>query len=312
MFGGSTLPAITPEPMSTKWHSVHANFLYLFRKSYIRNIEMWYNQIAPHKQRDVFRNVVKSIHEHVPKPVTDELVLHRAQHIWHLYAEVLADDVKDKVISWVSTVDSAMLEQFREAFTAVQMTFMPASTIKRTFVPLPQSQSPVDRRNFRKKIDWLSSKTSETMRNTTHNPMDEKHVVVEQDTSKAKKKRFVIQTRQEAAAEAAFKLLGVTEGTLDSLKEKRKGAIGETFSVNADGLTTYCSKQAKRQERSYSNRVVSTFSETNASSWTTTTRDFIRNHGSPKTSYISPDQHPAIARVTASLGLCVPNIPLRK
>eukprot|EP00455_Lapot_gusevi_P027012 TRINITY_DN28553_c0_g1_i1.p1 TRINITY_DN28553_c0_g1~~TRINITY_DN28553_c0_g1_i1.p1 ORF type:complete len:130 (-),score=17.76 TRINITY_DN28553_c0_g1_i1:30-395(-) len=103
-----------------------------------------------------------------------------------------------------------------------------------------------------------------------------------------------------------------TDAKIAELKQKRQlHQQSDKYVVDpSTGCSTfYATRGSPRQQSNSKNRVMATFQPTEASSWISTTRELIRNYGTRVLAVerVLPEQHPAIALTTASVGLCVPN-----
>lgn len=295
------------EHMSTKWHSLKGRFRYMFEASAVEAIENWYNTIAPQRHREAFREVAKGIHtldaRDVPATV-DPLVEHRAKHMIVLYGALLSSAGAAQTKQWLiaPTTSPDQLDKFRDVFSAVQKMLATQTTTKEAFVKRPVADPRKTDKN-RKRIDWTSGNAAEKVRQSYGNPMGGEKPAQLQLSALAKKNA---EGSSKARSEASFE--EECEETFDKLHAKqRQNDLEGVYEVNADGCTVYRPK-ARAVTGVTGERVVATFGNPSAASWRSTTREHIRNHGAVKQEIIKAEEHPAIARVTASLGLCVPTL----
>ena len=282
-----TRPALLkpePEKNSTKWHSIKNNFRYLFVPQYFQNIELWYNTIAPIRHRESFRTVIKGIHHQQPTTLVDEAQQSRTAHMIELYGKVLSKEGREKARAWIVGSDPTNLERFRDVFTAVQATFQAQSTMKAAFEPSisevkPARQLPV--------LPFIPA----------HQPAD---------TTKQR------QTKPKSQFDGfdANAALGLADGeaSLIELKASKIGITNGTYTVDEHGCSVFKACAGNTAEgKSQSFRVVPSFGR-RGGDWMSTSRETMKNYGITIPERVIPDQHPAIARVTASIGLCVPNL----
>lgn len=296
---------VQDEKPNTKWHNVKDRFRSMFNKEHIDIVERWYNTIAPKKHRDSFREIVKVIYAHEPQKIADPVAAHKAESMMRLYSKVLSGPARVKAQSWVAVATPEQLERFRDIFTAIQTLLQPVSRLKETYTgrTLPDL---LPHNHNRRKIDWSSTKTADLVRSAAENPMDTEHVVTEA-TSPTKRFRKPL---KQFDAESVMKSLGITDDQLEELRRQRRDdeQVANYVVDPQTGMSMYRSKTATKAatQSNTKSRVVATFSADTATSWLSTTRDHIRNFGARPTDRVSADKHPAVTRVTASLGMCVP------
>jgi hypothetical protein len=294
------------EHLSSKWHGMKDRFKYLFAPKHHHDIETWYNHVALHRQRDMFREVVKALHLHEPQPKNPSVETHRAAHMLTLYGVLFTEKGREKALSWLSTGTSKQLEIFREVFSAAQAVLQPVSVTKEQFVYRDPGES-VDKTAHRKKIDWESSKTAEFVRTHHNNPMDtHSHLPSDEKGKPQRQSKFV--DRGTAAAQSIMKLLKVSAEDLERLKKERSTELDNFYAVEPDGSTVFRTKAARGSRENHSSRVINTFTGNSATDWRTTNREQHGNPGPVKAERVIAEEHPAIALVTASLGFCLPSL----
>jgi hypothetical protein len=271
------------EKNSTKWHSIKDNFRYLFSPQFFQNIELWYNTVAPVRHRESFRFVIKAIHQQKATPIVNETQQSRTAHMIDLYGMILSNQGREKARSWISAADDSNLERFRDVFTAVQATFQLTSTMKSSYAPtisgtLPTRQLPC--------LPYIPSR--EAIDSTSQRFTKPKSQFDGFDVNKA---------------------LGLTEGeaSLEQLKASKLGVTNGTYTIDENGCSIFKACAGNSVEgQSSSFRVVPSFGR--GGDWISTSRETLKNYGVTKPERINVEKHPAIARVTASSGLCVPNM----
>lgn len=310
------------ERQSTKWHNLKARFRPLFGEKNVAIVEEWYNTIAPHKHREAFREIAKGILHHDVEAVPGELIAegslnrHRARHLILVYGSAFAPSQQERLISWLSTTSATNIDKFRDTMTSIQSIMTKCSVTKEAFVERPNSD-PIVRDRFRKKIDWNDVDAKEKLIKAGYkgNPMDTNHPGDAQLPSipgRASMKGMKIGVPSAKKPSTADPMPSVTD-TAKNRNDKECRTLEGVYSVQQDGCTVYSAKKRgaaalTNAQASTRERIVATFGNPSAVGWQSTTREHIKNHGPVKHEIVKPDQHPAIARVTASLGLCVPTM----
>lgn len=301
------------EKYSTKWHHVHATFLYLFEGWYIPHVEQWYNTIAPIAHRESFRRTMKLIHQHNPTAIDDSVQLCKGNNMVRLYNEGLSAAGKEKAKSWVTHAASPPeLEAFRDVFTGIQATFHAKSRMKETYVYRPLTDTP-SKDAHRQKIDWSNTNAAALAQQQKR---DEIASAGEQGTRLPK-----IAARQGGGGRRAMSSMGGDATSSSQDAEKQMAALqakraafeqSEKYSIDPEtGCSLFAATNvaANRQRESSKTRIIPSFSN-GTSGWISTTREHIRNYGVrglQANEKINPEMHPAIARQTASVGLCIPS-----
>jgi hypothetical protein len=288
------------EKQSTKWHHVRSPFTYLFAPKYIPNIERWYNTIAPVAHRDSFRFVSKAIHLHQPIAIAEEMDQCRAENMVRLYGNVLSPEGQKKAFSWVINAASPQdQDRFRDVFTAIQATFTAQSTSKSAFVyrELKSQEKP----HNRLRIDWSNSKAAEAVKRE-----DPDSAAGDFGSAHTDGKRF---TKPKNQFDGMIEGMGLgTDEAFEALKKKKAlYTLSDKYQVDpVTGCSTFTAKRTLGEDKKVdSHRVIATLGASTALGWISTTRDLIRNFGVTKPERITAESHPAIARTTASVGLCV-------
>jgi hypothetical protein len=299
------------EKQSTKWHSVKDRFRGLFDPQHIPNVERWYNTIASGAHRTSFRNISKAIFLHQSVDVTaDEFKKCQSDSFVRHYGAVLSAEGRRKMASWaVNEADSNLVEKMRDVFSAIQATtFEPETTMKKAFIyrELPDI---MPKTYHRQKIDWSSSKTAEMIQKTKVNPMDSAKV----STAAQSSTKRVTKPKSQFDGVNMLDSLGLkTEQEIEELRKNRSNVAHGSYKVDsATGCSMYNAVGSAVGERAFASsrtRIIPT-SFGGSGDWISTNRDLIRNPGHQETIRVVADMHPAIARVTASLGLCIPPQP---
>uniref|UniRef100_A0A7S1PKV9 Uncharacterized protein n=1 Tax=Neobodo designis TaxID=312471 RepID=A0A7S1PKV9_NEODS len=301
---------------SSKWHNLKEQFRFLFRPADVPVIEDWYNLVAPQRHRETFRAIMKAIRsapeaEPIPADGSVALEQHRAAHMMQLYGKVFSEQGQARARSWLLTGTAAEVDRFRDVFTAISKSLAVQTTTKEAFVQRPVAD-PIAKTNNRRKIDWNSDKAAEQMRNH-HNPMAGERLPTIPPAGKSggnsqrgsRGGSRGMDSAPKAADEPAFEER--CDDTFRKLHDKqRQSTLEGVYTVTEDGATVYQPKPRVPLDKTRE-RIVSTIGN-QPSSWKSTTREHIRNHGQVAREIVVADKHPAIARVTASLGLCVPTL----
>ena len=255
----------------------------------------------------------------VPITGNESLEHHRARHMANLYGSLLTSEGLGKFKTWVVRGPGPLLDEMREVIAAIDGTRPCQTTTKETFVERPVAEPPKRDRN-RIKIDWNSTAAFEALRDKRDNPMDQHvgaslpgAVLPVDDPTKPKRKGAIrprgvnLNAEESERAAAQLELMKAAH---------RAGSDAEgLITTLPDGSTLYRSRamlQPKHMQ-TQPNRVVATFRPRDTSNWLPTMRDHIRNHGIVQYERLTADKHPAVALVTASLGLVVPELkPLQK
>lgn len=287
------------EKYSTKWHSVRGGYVALFDPQCIPHVEKWYNTIAPLRHRDAFRSVMKGILKASSTTsaaaTPAEVELCKVGNIMRLYASPLSEKGRDAAQRWLlHDATPSDVDAFRDVFTGVQSLFAQESHFKSTFKyrPLPDIPSMTA---HRLKIDWSNSHAQDAVRATSAPD------VTPRGTGGA-----AVKSRRSTTGED-------TDAKIEELKRKRQlHQQSDKYIVDpSTGCSTfYATRGSPRQQSNSKSRVMATFQPTEASSWISTTRELIRNFGTRaclNVERVLPEEHPAIALTTASVGLCVPN-----
>ena len=296
---------VPKERLSTTWHNMKQRFKYLFCAEHHFHVEAWYNQVATHKQRDMFRDIIKQLHLHDDQDEgSDAVQCYRATHMMTMYHVLLTDSGRAKTRSWLSRASASDLDKFREVFAAVQGTLQPESSSKTQFQYRPL-HDPLAKGAFRKKIDWESSKTADLVRSTATNPMDTRKGP-QADVGGAGKTAKKMD-RGSAAAASIMKILKVDARDLQKMKENQSQELDNFYEVDPEGVTVFKTKQAAKSTQAKGKvTVIPTLG--GAKEWKTTNREWHNNKGAQKPEKVNPEEHPALALTTASLGFCLPNL----
>lgn len=300
MLHGKKPPEPQKEEPPTKWHTIKQQFRYLIQDRHLSTVETWYNTHAPRRDRDSFREIIKEIQQHAPQPAMDPFQEHKARHMLMLYGEILSPAAREKAQSWVTVVGEEKLEKFRDIFSGIQSTFTPISNQKAAFVYRSPSEPETVHPWNRKKIDW----NSQTVRLSGKDPM----TGTQRPMTSTPMKRFTKPLKQ-FDGDSLLKSLGLEgdEGIerLKALREESR--FLETQIVDQDtGCRMYRTKAAQKSSilSNTANRVVPSVGA--RITWSTSTREFFRDHGVRIPERVKPENHPAIAVLTASLGFVVP------
>jgi hypothetical protein len=288
---------------SSRWHALKANFRYLFAEDCVQVVEDWYNLVAPQRHREAFREVAKGINQSEPAPdappESASLEGHRAAHMMQLYGQVLSPGGRARARTWLLTAEAQLIDKFRDVFTAISKALAVRTTTKEAFVQRPVCDPPPKDRN-RRKIDWNSQAVGNKIRQTTMDPMagDRLPMIGAPRLSSAK---------QEADAEPSPDLDSQCNDTFNKLHDRqRQNTLEGVYTMTADGCTVYQPKPRVGLDNTRERIITGLGNQT--SSWKSTTREHIRNHGHVTREMISAEKHPAIARMTASTGLIVPTL----
>jgi hypothetical protein len=209
--------------------------------------------------------------------------LSRTAHMIDLYGKILSPAGRVKSRSWIATCDEESTERFREVFTAVQATFQAKSTMKEAYSPTISGTQPT------RQLPCLP------------------YIAVREATDS--KSLRTIKPKNQFDGFDVSKALGLEEGeaSLEMLKASKVGVTNGAYSIDENGCSVFKACSGNTTEgKSLSFRVVPSFGR--GGDWISTSRETLKNFGVSKPERILADQHPAIARVTASSGLCVPNM----
>lgn len=310
MYSGGRLEPKVEIP-STKWHSLRERFKVLLRREHIEAVELWYNTLAVRDSRDAFQRCMKSILQYsepaLPSVKYNQIESHKAQNFASLYGAILSSEGKDRLAAWALVATDSQLEDVRISFAAIQATFDVKSVTKEHFVP---KEVEVDKSWNRKRIDWMSKKVHSHMQHTVQNPMAARN---ENQMLTTKEERFT-KPKSQFDGNAVLKSMGLDgSDALEKLKVKREAAANAAVcTVDPSGCVVYkrFGQTGNRVQESSRDRIVATFNASNTASWQTTTRDTIRDHSGSalaKPERVSPESHPSMSRVTASLGMVLPH-----
>lgn len=261
----------------------------------------------------------------------DSVAAHKARHFASLYGSILSDEGRARLEVYAReaerSADSArLLDDVRISLTAIQGTLNPQSVTKEHFPPKVGAAAvggeggSAHKEWHRKRIDWMSKKVHKLMQNTVQNPMGggEDNPLLDQRRLCSPTERFV-KPKNQFDGDAVLKSLGLSgPNSLEKLREKREEAANAAVSsIDADGCHVYMrgSRGQNRVQMSSRNRIVATFTASDTSGWQTTTRELIKDHSGSALAkggaFVSSEDHPSMARVTASTGMVVPHPTLK-
>ena len=294
---------------SSKWHGLKDQFRFLFRPQDVPMIEDWYNLVAPQRHRETFRAIMKGIRSAAEAPAIPPggavgLEEHRAAHMMQLYGQIFSASGQMRARTWLLASPANEVDRFRDVFTAIGKSLGMQSTTKEAFVQRPVAD-PIAKSNNRRKIDWNSEKAAEKMRNAPNPMAGERLPAIGSAGASKRGSRGGAEPVEPVAAEQGFD--AQCDDTFKKLHDKqRQSTLEGVYSVDEAGATIYQPKPKVALDKTRE-RIISTIGN-QPSSWKSTTREHIRNHGQVSREVVVADKHPAIARVTASLGLCVPTL----
>jgi hypothetical protein len=266
---------------SSRWHNLKDGFRYLFDDQAVNTIEDWYNLVASQRHRESFREIAKSIQQTVPatqlpQDGSHSLQEHRAAHMMQLYGQSLSEMGKAKSRAWLLQADSAMIDKFRDVFTAIGKAFAVRTTTKEAYVQRPVTD-PVNKDGNRRKIDWNSQGVADSVRSTTKNPMAGERLPL---IGGARSSAGTSETGHPAAkdahdgrpakGESPVDFDAQCDNTFNTLHDRqRQNHLEGVYTVTADGCTVYQPKQRAGVDNTRE-RVVATFQRQN--NWVSTTR----------------------------------------
>jgi len=310
MLHNPPLKALDEKAGSSRWHSLKDTFRYLFAADHVPVVEDWYNLVAPQRHREAFREVAKGIHQaepasDLPQDGQATLEAHRAAHMMQLYGHVMSAAGKAKARSWLLHAEAPLIDKFRDVFTAIGKSLAVQTTTKEAYVQRQIAEA-VNKDRNRRKIDWNHTGAAEQVRQTTHNPMAGQRLP--QIPAGTRRSSANADDDADTAARRSPNLDTKCDSTFQHMHDRqRQNTLEGVYTVDAGGCTVYQPKPRGTGKVVTAERVINTLGN-HSSSWKSTTRDHIRNHGAVKPQIVSAEKHPAIARVTASLGLCVPTL----
>ena len=305
---------------ASRWHTLRGSFVSFFRSDVLGNVEVWYNTVASPASRDAFQTAVKQIRKVEPKGDAemaghkDSVCSHVAVHFANIYGTILSEDGRKQLATWALVASEADLEKVRLTFTAIQSTLNPMSETRESFPSkLPQLSSKMW---HRKRIDWMSKKVHLQMQRSADNPMIGSHGGLypsPQIAACSISSNCDGGARKGRGGDVRKSLIESSTDALETLRAKREAAANSLLSTtDSSGCVVYRRPGASenRQHASSRNQIIATFSANNTAGWQTTSRETIRDHSGldlAKPTRVSPESHPSMSRVTASLGMVLPH-----